>query len=78
MPNVAAPLFGANCLEIFFRSLSARGVVRSQALEALGKEEANCAARSVGTCAHTWRPLCVSSNEYFLLYVATNVIIFVI
>lgn len=66
MPNVTAPLFGANCLEIFFRSLSVRGVVKRQALEALGKEGTSCAAQSVVTCAHTWRPLCVSFNEYFI------------
>lgn len=60
MPTVPAALFGANCLEISCRNLLVRVVVKSQALEALGKEGTNCAARSVGTCAHTWRPLSVS------------------
>lgn len=41
------------------RNLLVRVVVKSQALEALGKEGTNCAAQSVGTCAHTWRPLCL-------------------
>jgi len=72
------PLFGGNCLEIFFRSLLARAVVRSQALEALGKEGTSCAAQSVVTCAHTWRPLSVSFNKFFRLCIATDVLVFVI
>lgn len=50
----------------FLRSLSVRGLVKSQALEALEKEGTSCAARSVVTCARTWRPSCVSCNKYFL------------
>lgn len=43
-------------LEKEARSLLLRGAVRSRALEVLGKEGTSCAAPSVVTCAHTWRP----------------------
>lgn len=58
-----------------FRSLLLRGAVRSRALEVLGKEGTSCAAPSVVTCAHTWRPSSlppvswsVKSVTIFLLY----------